>query len=75
MPREHSWINEKENTGTSSNSAFRALNRSRWLVTMGNIEVSADEVNGIGVLRVVLPDDSPFLFLESSAFSLGRVEL
>jgi hypothetical protein len=53
----------KENTLTSSNSALRALNRSRWLVTMGNIEVSADEVKGMGVLRVVLPDDSPFLFL------------
>ena len=63
MPHQHPKISEKDGTRTSSNSAFRALNRSRWLVTMGSIEVSADEVNGIGVLRAALPDDSPVLFL------------
>lgn len=36
---------------TSSNSAFRCRKRSRWLVTMGSIEVSADDANGIGVVR------------------------
>jgi hypothetical protein len=39
-----------ERNPTSSNSAFRCLNRSRWLVTMGKMEVSAEaEENGIGV--------------------------
>lgn len=37
---------------TSSSSAFRCRNLSRWLVTIGKIEVSAEEVNGIGVVRV-----------------------
>ena len=40
---------------TSSSSAFRCLKRSRWLVTMGRMEVSAEETNGIGV---DLADDS-----------------
>ncbi len=33
---------------TSSSSAFRCRKRSRWLVTMGRIDVSAEDVNGIG---------------------------
>ena len=39
-------------THTSSNSALRCLKRSRWLVTIGRIDVSADGVNGIGVERI-----------------------
>lgn len=35
----------------SSSSAFRWRNLSLWLVTIGRIDVSADEVNGIGVVR------------------------
>lgn len=34
---------------TSSSSAFRCLNLSRWLVTIGNIEVSAEDANGMGL--------------------------
>lgn len=37
---------------TSSSSAFRCLNRSRWPVTMGRMDASAEfDVNGIGVVR------------------------
>ena len=37
---------------TSSSSAFRCLNLSRWLVTIGRIDASAEfDVNGIGVVR------------------------
>ena len=36
---------------TSSSSAFRCLNLSRWLVTMGRIETSADGAKGMGLLR------------------------
>jgi len=42
----------KNGLRTSSSSAFRCLKRSLWLVTMGRIEVSADDVNGTGVVRV-----------------------
>ena len=35
---------------TSSSSAFRFRKRSRWLVTMGRIDVSADGVKGIGLV-------------------------
>lgn len=33
------------------------------------MDVSADEVKGIGVLRVVLPDESPFLVVSKSRSS------
>lgn len=37
---------------TSSSSAFRCLNLSRWPVTMGRMDASAEfDVNGIGVVR------------------------
>jgi hypothetical protein len=37
---------------TSSSSAFRCLNLSRWLVTIGKMDASAEfDVNGIGVVR------------------------
>lgn len=39
-------------THTSSSSALRCLKRSRWLVTIGRIDVSADGANGIGVERI-----------------------
>ena len=34
---------------TSSSSAFRCLNLSLWLVTIGRIDVSAAEAKGIGL--------------------------
>ena len=41
---------------TSSSSAFRCLNLSRWLVTMGRMDASAEfDANGIGVVRAGEP--------------------
>lgn len=41
---------------TSSSSAFRCLNLSRWLVTMGRMYASAEfDANGIGVVRAGEP--------------------
>ena len=66
-------------TPTSSSSALRCLKRSRWLVTIGKIDVSADGANGIGIERIgasCLHISSPWVTLKAiSHYLLANIKI